>query len=119
MNIQDLKQLDVPLVILIGGATGTGKSTVATEIAYRLGITRATSTDFIRQTIRALSKSYGDISIFTLSPAVSRTKRLRIFPEIVASTWCLFANSTRNIVPGRTVCTTPSTSTCDSFTRWN
>jgi 2-phosphoglycerate kinase len=40
-------------VILVGGATGTGKSTVATEIAYRLGITRVTSTDFIRQTMRA------------------------------------------------------------------
>jgi 2-phosphoglycerate kinase len=53
MNIQDLKELDVPLVILIGGATGTGKSTVATEIAHRLGITRLTSTDSIRQTMRA------------------------------------------------------------------
>jgi 2-phosphoglycerate kinase len=40
--------------VLIGGATGTGKSTVATEIAYRLGITRVTSTDFVRQTMRAL-----------------------------------------------------------------
>jgi len=50
---QELRELDLPLVILIGGATGTGKSTVATEIAYRLGITRVTSTDFIRQTMRA------------------------------------------------------------------
>jgi 2-phosphoglycerate kinase len=44
---------DRPLVILIGGTTGTGKSTVATEIAYKLGITRLTSTDSIRQTLRA------------------------------------------------------------------
>lgn len=50
---QELRELDLPLVILVGGATGTGKSTVATEIAYRLGITRVTSTDFIRQTMRA------------------------------------------------------------------
>jgi len=50
---QELRELDRPIVILIGGATGTGKSTVATEIAYRLGITRVTSTDFIRQTMRA------------------------------------------------------------------
>ncbi|HKB94537.1 MAG TPA: hypothetical protein VKC62_09930 [Gaiellaceae bacterium] len=42
-----------PLVIAIGGATGTGKSTVATEAAHRLGITRLTSTDSIRQTMRA------------------------------------------------------------------
>ena len=43
----------LPIVLLVGGATGTGKSTVATEIAYRLGITRVTSTDFVRQTMRA------------------------------------------------------------------
>jgi 2-phosphoglycerate kinase len=50
---QELRELDKPIVILVGGATGTGKSTVATEIAYRLGITRVASTDFIRQTMRA------------------------------------------------------------------
>ena len=48
-----LRELDLPVVVLLGGATGTGKSTVATELAYRLGITRVTSTDFIRQTMRA------------------------------------------------------------------
>ena len=50
---RDLEELDLPIIVLIGGATGTGKSTVATEVAYRLGITRLTSTDFVRQTMRA------------------------------------------------------------------
>jgi 2-phosphoglycerate kinase len=50
----ELTELDMPLIVLIGGATGTGKSTIATEVAYRLGITRVTSTDFVRQTMRAL-----------------------------------------------------------------
>jgi 2-phosphoglycerate kinase len=50
---RDLYELDVPLILLVGGATGTGKSTVATDVAYRLGITRVTSTDFVRQTMRA------------------------------------------------------------------
>ena len=50
---RELQALDLPIVVLVGGATGTGKSTVATELAYRLGITRVTSTDFIRQTMRA------------------------------------------------------------------
>jgi 2-phosphoglycerate kinase len=49
----DFQELDLPIVLLIGGATGTGKSTVATEAAYRLGITRVTTTDFLRQTMRA------------------------------------------------------------------
>ena len=52
-RLAGLRSLDVPIVLLVGGATGTGKSTVATDAAHRLGITRVTSTDFIRQTIRA------------------------------------------------------------------
>jgi 2-phosphoglycerate kinase len=48
-----LHSLDLPILLFVGGATGTGKSTVATEAAHRLGITRVTSTDFIRQTMRA------------------------------------------------------------------
>jgi 2-phosphoglycerate kinase len=50
---RELHELDLPVIVLVGGATGTGKSTVATEAAYRLGITRVTSTDFVRQTMRA------------------------------------------------------------------
>ncbi|MHB8060307.1 MAG: hypothetical protein ACYDHO_05690 [Gaiellaceae bacterium] len=50
---RDLDQLDMPLIVLIGGATGTGKTTIAAEVAHRLGISRLSSTDFIRQTIRA------------------------------------------------------------------
>jgi 2-phosphoglycerate kinase len=52
-RFQSLAEVELPIIVLIGGATGTGKSTVATEVAYRLGITRVTSTDFVRQTMRA------------------------------------------------------------------
>ncbi|HVC88709.1 MAG TPA: hypothetical protein VNC40_14960 [Gaiellaceae bacterium] len=52
-RLADLQALDVPVILLIGGSTGTGKSTVAAEVAHRLGITRVASTDFIRQTMRA------------------------------------------------------------------
>jgi 2-phosphoglycerate kinase len=52
-SLEALGRLDVPLIVLVGGATGTGKSTVATEVAHRLGITRVTSTDVVRQTMRA------------------------------------------------------------------
>jgi len=50
---RELQLLDLPIILLVGGATGTGKSKVATEAAHRLGITRVTSTDFVRQTMRA------------------------------------------------------------------
>jgi len=56
-RFQELRELDLPIMVFIGGATGTGKSTVATELAYRFGITRVTSTDFVRQTMRAFFSS--------------------------------------------------------------
>ena len=52
-RLEALSRLELPLLVLVGGATGTGKSTVATEVAHRLGITRVTSTDVVRQTMRA------------------------------------------------------------------
>ena len=52
-RLRALRELDLPLVLMVGGATGTGKSSVATEVAHRLGITRVTSTDIVRQTMRA------------------------------------------------------------------
>jgi 2-phosphoglycerate kinase len=52
-RLAELQELDVPIIVLVGGSTGTGKSTVAVEVAHRLGITRVASTDFIRQTMRA------------------------------------------------------------------
>jgi 2-phosphoglycerate kinase len=52
-RLDALQRIEEPLLLLVGGATGTGKSTIATEAAHRLGITRVTSTDFIRQTMRA------------------------------------------------------------------
>ncbi|MFC4452154.1 ATP cone domain-containing protein [Deinococcus sonorensis] len=43
-----------PLVVLLGGVSGTGKSLLAAEIAYRLGISRIVSTDSIREVMRAM-----------------------------------------------------------------
>jgi len=48
-----LDRLDRPLVVMIGGAAGVGKSTLATQLAHRLGITRVIATDVIRQVLRA------------------------------------------------------------------
>lgn len=51
---REISALDVPLVIMIGGATGVGKSTIATQLAVRLGIVRVVATDAIREVMRAL-----------------------------------------------------------------
>ena len=45
---------DVPLILLVGGATGVGKSTVATTLANRLGIVRISSTDAVREVMRGI-----------------------------------------------------------------
>jgi 2-phosphoglycerate kinase len=42
-----------PLIILVGGATGTGKSTICSELAYRLNVVRTQSTDMMREIIRS------------------------------------------------------------------
>ena len=63
---RDLEALGRPLVVLIGGATGVGKSTVATEVATTLGIARVSSTDFIRQILRSVVAE-------ALAPELSRS----------------------------------------------
>jgi len=49
-NIRDLER---PLVVLLSGVTGVGKSTVATQLAGRLGFVHVIATDQVRQVVRA------------------------------------------------------------------
>lgn len=43
-----------PIIVLLGGAAGTGKSTLATEIAQRLEIVGIQSTDMLREVMRMM-----------------------------------------------------------------
>lgn len=54
IRLREVSRLDRPLIVLIGGTTGVGKSTIATEVAHRLGITRISSTDSIREVMRGI-----------------------------------------------------------------
>ena len=49
-----IKQCGDPLIILIGGASGVGTSSIAFEIANRLGIRNMISTDMIREVMRKI-----------------------------------------------------------------
>jgi 2-phosphoglycerate kinase len=51
---REVEALDIPIVVLIGGATGVGKSTLATQLATRLGIVRVVATDAVREVLRAV-----------------------------------------------------------------
>ncbi|PWU25107.1 MAG: 2-phosphoglycerate kinase, partial [Candidatus Rokuibacteriota bacterium] len=88
-----------PLIVLIGGGTGTGKSSVATEIAYRLGITRVTSTDFIRQTMRAFFSEEFMPSIhyssFEAGASVAAAQDQAGDPKVIG-----FLEQTRNVLVG-------------------
>lgn len=41
-----------PVLVLIGGGTGSGKSTIATRLGSRLGISRVVATDAVREVMR-------------------------------------------------------------------
>lgn len=64
---QDIAELDVPLVVLIGGATGVGKSTIATQLAARLGIVRVVASDAVREVMRAMFTSRLMPTLYTSS----------------------------------------------------
>jgi 2-phosphoglycerate kinase len=93
---RQLADLDVPVILLVGGATGTGKSTVATEVAYRLGITRVTSTDFVRQTMRAFFSKEFMPSIHYSSFEAGRA----MYEDEEAPVLHGFLDQTRNVLVG-------------------
>jgi 2-phosphoglycerate kinase len=99
-RIDALQRLDEPLLLLIGGSTGTGKSTIATEVAHRLGITRVTSTDFIRQTMRTFfSKEFMPsvhYSSFDAKLALTRAEEEETGDSAILG----FLDQTRNVLVG-------------------
>lgn len=85
--IDALKHPKQPLLILIGGTTGVGKSTLAAELAYRLNIPQIVSSDAIRQALRSLinpalspmlhSSSYAAWHIERLPGEDEKTKKVK------------------------------------------
>lgn len=51
---QEFQRSKRPLVVILGGAVGSGKSTVAAQIAHRLEIVRTQSTDMLREVMRMM-----------------------------------------------------------------
>ena len=96
LRYRELQELDLPIILLVGGATGTGKSTIATEVAYRLGISRVTSTDFVRQTMRAFFSREFMPSIHYSSFEAGRAVSGMAGEQAVAG----FLEQTRNVLVG-------------------
>lgn len=55
--LHQLHEQKVPLVIMLGGATAVGKSTVASNLAYRYGIRHVFGTDIVREAMRSVITS--------------------------------------------------------------
>ena len=100
-EFREVEALDLPLIVLVGGATGTGKSTVTTEVAYRLGITRVTSTDFVRQTMRAFfSKEFMPSIHYSSFDAAASVTEAQAEAEEADATLLGFLDQTRNVLVG-------------------
>jgi 2-phosphoglycerate kinase len=73
-----------PLIILVGGATGTGKSTISSELAYLLDVVRTQSTDMMREIIKCYlaphvvpTLGYSSFEAWRGLPAVETSDRKR------------------------------------------
>lgn len=49
-----MEKSDAPLVLLLGGASGTGKTTLANTLVQELGLVHHVSTGFVREVARAV-----------------------------------------------------------------
>jgi 2-phosphoglycerate kinase len=93
---REFQRLDLPIVVMIGGGTGSGKSSVATEVAHRLGITRVTSTDVIRHTMRAFFSEEFMPTIHHSSFEAGRAAREDDDNPVLSG----FLDQTRNVLVG-------------------
>ncbi len=84
MRWQSLGKIGKPLIILIGGTTGVGKSTIASQISNRLNITRIIPTDAIREVMRG-----------SVSP--------KLIPSLRGSCYNAWQNLSYPLPPGDTV----------------
>jgi 2-phosphoglycerate kinase len=94
-NIRDLEQ---PLIVLLSGVTGVGKSTVATQLAGRLGFVHVIATDQVRQVVRAFFTHEFLPSVHHSSFDVARA--LSELPEDVEGTIAGFLRQVHDIAPG-------------------
>jgi 2-phosphoglycerate kinase len=66
-KLMTVNSLELPLIVLIGGGTGVGKSTISTQLAARLGIVRMISTDAIREVMKGTFSKEFMPTLFTSS----------------------------------------------------
>ena len=73
---RDFLKNSYPLLLFIGGVPGCGKSTIATEVANRLGIVRTQSTDMLREVMRIMIPQKLSPSLHTSSFKAGKTMHI-------------------------------------------
>jgi 2-phosphoglycerate kinase len=94
----NVRNLERPLLVLLGGVTGVGKSTVATQLAGRLGIPHVLATDQVRQVVRAFFTHEFLPSVHHSSFDVS--KALGTTPDELSGTVAGYVHQAHDIAPG-------------------
>lgn len=77
-----LRRCRDPLIILVGGASGVGTSSIAFEVANRLGIRNMISTDMIREVMRKITSKELCPTIYESSYTAYRSLRIPPPPEL-------------------------------------
>jgi 2-phosphoglycerate kinase len=77
-----IRKCQDPLVILIGGSSGVGTSSIAFEVANRLGIRNMISTDMIREVMRKTSSKELLPTLYESSYTAYRSLRIPPPPEL-------------------------------------
>ena len=82
LSWRQFQNSSTPIILLIGGATGSGKSTITAEIAYRMDIVRTQSTDMMREIIRSYlaphvvpTLGYSSFEAWRGLPSIKRSRR--------------------------------------------
>ena len=76
-----IRKCDEPLIVLIGGASGVGTSSIAFEVASKLGIRNMISTDMIREVMRKIVSKELLPTIYESSYTAYRSLRIPPPPE--------------------------------------
>ena len=79
---KQIRKCREPLIILIGGASGVGTSSIAFEVANRLGIRNMISTDMIREVMRKIVSKELIPTIYESSYTAYRSLRIPPPPEL-------------------------------------
>jgi len=80
-----IRKLEKPVFILIGGSTGTGKSTISMALGHRLGINRIIGTDTIREIMRTILSPELEPALYNSSFQIGKIKTTFVHNKLIYS----------------------------------